>query len=55
MRKDGYYWVLCPSQGWIIAEYSCQFKMWVEAGDDGSYSNEDYDEIDEEQIVKSYQ
>jgi len=49
MRQSGYYWVLFD--GWEVALYDKESKVWYLTGSDNSYKDSDFKQINEKMIV----
>ena len=51
MRKEGYYWVKLRITGvWLVAQFV--LNKWYLPGNEFSYKDSDFDEIDERRIEK---
>ena len=48
-RESGFYWVIHEGK-WVIAEWDSD--TWFITSDNWYYSDEEFDEIDETQIVR---
>ncbi len=49
-REEGFYWVKDVWNDWVIAEY---YKgVWRKTGDEEDFSDLDFIEIDENQIIR---
>jgi hypothetical protein len=51
-REDGYYWIKIATYGWMIAEWYNRFNCWGVSPLDGDFHDSDFDEIDENQIIR---
>lgn len=53
MRESGYYWTKWfASSSWTICKYNSQFHTWSCIGFEEDYIDEDFYEIDKQQIIK---
>ena len=53
MRQEGYYWIRELSYTiWEVGYYVKNTDDWLLTGDSGSYEDSDFDEIDENRIVR---
>ena len=51
MRKEGYYWVKCPS-GWQIAKWWEDVEMFSLTGSDKHYKEWMFEDVKEEMIAE---
>jgi hypothetical protein len=51
-REEGYYWVKLQGED-IVAEWDPEFQSWYITGQESSYYDRLFDEIDERRITRS--
>lgn len=52
MRKSGYYWVKFFAKPLMAAYYSSSISRWLIIGDSIAYTDSEFEQIDEKEIIR---